>query len=97
MTSRQPFQHAIQNSSIRRDITLAVHDGIPPDQLAEEFGISLSTVHRYAAEWDGADRKVRALNADQRQQIIDGCRRGARRRYEREYGARVVEQVMGEG
>ncbi len=96
MTSREPFTHAVSSPSTRRDIAAAVRDGIPVDQLAETFGISISTVHRYAAQWEGAARKVQALTADQRQQIIDGVARGARRRYEREYTAAVVRHVLGE-
>lgn len=96
MTSPQPFTHAVANPSTRRDIALAVTDGIPPEQLAETFGISVSTVNRYAAEWEGAVRKAQALSDFERDAIRDGCRRGSRRRWERQYGARVVAQVMGE-
>lgn len=92
----QPFTHAVPNPSVRRDIALAVRDGIPPEQLAAEFSISASTVHRYAAEWEGAVRKVQSLTGFEREAIRDGCRRGSRRRWERQYGARVVAQVMGE-
>ncbi|OHU33601.1 hypothetical protein BKG79_22460 [Mycobacteroides chelonae] len=96
MTIREPFQHAVQNASVRRDIAQAVRDGIPAEQLAAEFGISLSTVHRYASGWEGAQRKVRALSDFEIVAIRDGCRRGSRRRWERQYGREVVEQVLGE-
>lgn len=96
MTIREPFQHAVQNASARRDIAQAVRDGIPAEQLAAEFGISLSTVHRYAAEWEGARRKVLTLSEFEREVIREGCRRGNRRRWVRQYGAEVVRQVMGE-
>lgn len=96
MTSREPFQHAVQNPNVRRDIAQAVRDGIPAEQLAAEFGISLSTVHRYASGWEGAQRKVQALSDFERETIREGCARGSRRRWERTYGARVVEAVVGE-
>ncbi|MGV7586346.1 helix-turn-helix domain-containing protein [Mycobacterium kansasii] len=94
--SREPFTHAVPNPSVRSDIALAVADGIPPEQLAAEFGISVSTVRAYVKEWEGARRKVQALSGFEREAIIDGCRRGSRRRWERQYGARVVAQVVGE-
>jgi hypothetical protein len=96
MTTPQPFVHAVANPSTRRDIALAVADGIPAEQLAATFDISVSTVHRYATEWEGAQRRTAALSGFERQAIIDGCRRGARKRYEREYTAAVVRHVLGE-
>lgn len=96
MTTPQPFTHAVSNPAVRRDIALAVASGTDPEQLAETFGISVSTVLRYAAEWEGAVRKVQALSDFEREAIIDGCRRGSRRRWERQYGAGVVRQVLGE-
>jgi hypothetical protein len=90
------FTHAVPNPRVRRDIALAVADGISPEQLAAEFGIGVSTVRTYAKEFEGVRRKVQALTEDDRQQIRDGVARGARRRYEREYGAEVVRQVIGE-
>jgi len=92
---RTPFTHAISNPSARRDIALAVRDGIDPWQLAAEFSISLAPVHRYANEWEGAQRKVQALTDWEREAIVDGCRRDARRRYVRKFGAEVVAQEMG--
>lgn len=97
MTEPAPFTHAVANPSVRRDIAAAVRDGIDPLQLAAEFNISVSTVHRYAAEWEGAQRKVRALTDFERDAIIDGCRDGARKRWERQYGAEVVRELLGEG
>lgn len=96
MTDREPFQHAIPNASVRKDIALAVRDGIRPEQLAAEFGISVSTVRSYAAEWQGTQRKVAALQPDEREAIIAGVARGARKRYERQHGARVVAVILGE-
>ncbi|WP_078321712.1 helix-turn-helix domain-containing protein [Mycobacteroides chelonae] len=96
MTSREPFQHAVQNASVRRDIAAAVRDGIPAEQLAEEFSISLSTVRAYVAGWEGVQRKIQCLNEFEREAIIEGCARGARRRWERTYGAEIVRQVLGE-
>ncbi len=51
MTERTLFTHAISNPAARRDIALAVQSGIPVEQLAEEFNISVATVHRYVNEW----------------------------------------------
>lgn len=96
MTAREPFTHAVQSPSVRRDIACAVRGGIPADQLAAEFNISISTVHRYAAEWEGAQRKVQALSDFEIEAIREGCRRGSRRRWVRTYGAEVVRQVLGE-
>lgn len=92
----QPFTHAVANPAVRRDIAAAVRDGIPPEQLAETFGISVSTVRAYAKEWEGAARKAQALNDFEREAIRTGVARGARRRWERQYGAEVVRQVLGE-
>lgn len=47
---RTPFQFAIDNSITRRDIALAVCDGIRPEQLTAKFGISDSTVRAYSTE-----------------------------------------------
>lgn len=96
MTTPERFTHAVANPSVRRDIAAAVRDGIDPLQLAAEFNISVSTVHRYAAEWEGAQRKVQALSDFELDAIREGSRRGARRRWERQYGAEVVRQVMDE-
>lgn len=93
---RTPFQHAVPNPSVRKDIAQAVHAGIPAEQLAEEFNISESTVRSYAAEWQGAHRKVQLLTDWEREAIIEGCARGARRRWERTYSPEVVRQVLGE-
>ncbi|WP_234798238.1 helix-turn-helix domain-containing protein [Mycobacteroides chelonae] len=92
----QPFTHAVANPQTRRDIAAAVADGIPPEQLAAEFNISVSTVLRYAAEWEGAVRKAQALTDFEREAILTGVARGARRRWERQYDAEVVRHVMGE-
>lgn len=94
--TREPFQHAVQNASVRRDIARAVRDGIPVEQLADEFNISPSTVRAYVRECEGARRKVLTLSDFERQAIIDGCARGARRRWERTYSPEVVRQVLGE-
>lgn len=96
MSTPPPFTHAVANPSIRRDIALAVASGTPVEQLAAEFNISVSTVRAYVKEWQGAQRKVAALQPDEVQAIIDGCRRGARSRWERQYGARVVAHILGE-
>ncbi|SHP29254.1 Uncharacterised protein [Mycobacteroides abscessus subsp. abscessus] len=96
MPNPERFTHAVQNPGVRRDIALAVRDGIPVEQLAAEFSISPSTVRSYAAAWEGTQRKVQALNDFDREAIIDGCARGARRRWERTYGVEVVRQVLGE-
>ncbi|WP_018600991.1 helix-turn-helix domain-containing protein [Mycobacterium sp. 155] len=96
MTTPPPFTHAVANPAVRRDIAAAVRSGIPVEQLAAEFNISVSTVRAYSREWEGAQRRVAALQPDEVTAIIDGCRRGARRRWERTYGVEVVRQVMGE-
>jgi predicted transcriptional regulator len=94
--TRPRFEHAIPNPSARRDIAHALHSGIPAEQLAEEFDISVSTVRSYAREWEGAQRRVVALQPHEVEAIRDGVRRGARARWERQYGAEVVAQVLGE-
>lgn len=94
MTER--FQHAIPNASVRRDIALAVAAGVPVEQLAAEFDISASTVRSYAAEFQGAQRVLANIDDHTRGAIIAGCRGGARKRWERQYGARVVEMILGE-
>lgn len=96
MSTKPPFQYAVPNPSVRRDIAAAVRDGIDPTQLAAEFNISVSTVRAYVKEFEGVQRRAAALTDWERQAIVDGCRRGARARYEREYTARVVAHVLGE-
>lgn len=96
MTNPARFTHAVANPSVRRDIAAAVRDGIPVEQLAAEFNISLSTVRSYAAEWEGAQRKIRNLDPWDRESIVHACRHGGRRRWERELGAEVVSQLLGE-
>ncbi|SIF24317.1 helix-turn-helix domain-containing protein [Mycobacteroides abscessus] len=96
MTTPQRFTYAVPNPQTRRGIALAVADGIDPGQLAEEFGISVSTVRAYAKQWEGTRRKVQALSDFEREAIRAGVASGSRKRWERQYGARVVEQVMGE-
>ncbi|SHX67962.1 Uncharacterised protein [Mycobacteroides abscessus subsp. abscessus] len=63
---------------------------------AAEFNISVSTVRAYAKEFEGTKRRAAALTDWERDAIRAGCRRGVRARYEREYTAAVVRQVMGE-
>ncbi|MGC5024425.1 transposase family protein [Tsukamurella sp. DT100] len=77
-------------------MALAVRDGISPEQLAAEFGISVATVHRYVNEWEGAQRRIRSLDPWEREIIIHACRRGGRRRWERELGVDVVRELLGE-
>ncbi|MDO3108638.1 helix-turn-helix domain-containing protein [Mycobacteroides abscessus] len=96
MTERTPFQFAIDNPAVRRDIALAVADGVSPEQLAEEFDISESTVRSYAAEWEGVQRRIRSLDAWERESIIHACARGGRQRWERELGAEVIRQLLDE-
>ncbi|MBE5513728.1 Uncharacterised protein [Mycobacteroides abscessus subsp. abscessus] len=96
MSTPIPFQHAVANPDTRRDIALAVASGIAPEQLAAEFNISVSTVRAYAKEFEGTKRRAAALTDWERDAIRAGCRRGVRARYEREYTAAVVRQVMGE-
>lgn len=96
MTDRAPFTHAVPNPSVRRDIALAVRDGISPEQLAAEFNISISTVRAYAWEWEGAQRRLRSVDPWERESIIHACHRGGRRRWERQYGAEVVRELLGE-
>lgn len=93
---RTPFQHAVANPSVRKDIAAAVRDGIPVEQLAEAFNISESTVRSYAAEWRGAHRKVQLLTDWEKSAIIEGCARGARRRWERTYSPEVIRELLGE-
>lgn len=94
--THEPFTHAVSNPSTRRDIAAAVRDGVPPEQLAETFGISVSTVRAYAKEWAGVQRRAAALQPDEVAAIRAGVARGARGRYEREYTARVVAHLLGE-
>ncbi|OBA98294.1 hypothetical protein A5666_22915 [Mycolicibacterium fortuitum] len=94
---RSRFTHAVPNPSTRRDIAQAVQSGIPVEQLAEEFQIALSTVRAYAAEWQGAQRIVQVLTDWERAAIVEGCARGARRRWERTYSPEIVRQVLGAG
>lgn len=96
MTDREPFTHAVANPAARRDIALAVRSGVPVEQLAAEFDISVSTVRSYAAEWEGAQRKIRQLDPWERESIIHACRRGGRRRWERELGVEAVRELLGE-
>ncbi|RIU41046.1 helix-turn-helix domain-containing protein [Mycobacteroides abscessus] len=96
MTERTPFQFAIDNPAVRRDIALAVADGVSPEQLAEEFDISESTVRSYAAEWEGAQRTIRNLDPFERESIVFACARGGRRRWERELGVEVIRQLLDE-
>lgn len=96
MTQRTPFQHAVANPATRRDIALAVQSGIPVDQLAEEFSIAESTVRAYAAEWTGVQRTIRGLDVWERESIILACRRGGRRRWERQLGVEVVRELLSE-
>ncbi len=96
MTERTPFTHAISNPGVRRDIALAVRDGISPEQLAEEFDISVATVRRYCAEFEHMQRTIRQLDPFERESIIHACRRGGRRRWERELGAEAVWELLGE-
>jgi hypothetical protein len=56
----------------------------------------VSTVRAYCKEWEGARRKVQALTDFEREAIVEGCRRGSRRRWVRQYGGEVVRQIMGE-
>ncbi len=94
--SREPFVHAVTNPAVRRDIALAVQSGISPEQLAEEFSISPSTVRAYAVEFENVERTIRRLDPWERESIVNACRRGARRRWERELGVETVRQLLGE-
>ena len=96
MPNPTTFTFAVQNPFTRRAIALAVRDGIPVEQLAAEFEISVSTVRSYAAEWEGAQRKIRALDSWERESIVNACRSGGRRRWERELGAEAVRALLGE-
>lgn len=95
MGDRDRFTHAVANPATRRDIVQAVRDGIPLEQLAAEFQISVSTVRAYAREFEGVQRKLLVLSDFEREAVIEGCRRGARRRWERTYGAEVVRELLG--
>ncbi|GAA4676548.1 helix-turn-helix domain-containing protein [Gordonia humi] len=96
MTSRTPFQHAVADPGTRRDIARAVADGTPVDQLAEEFDIAPSTVRRYAEEWADVQRTIRNLDHWERESITLACRRGGRRRWERELGVDAVRELLDE-
>lgn len=96
MTERSAFTYAVQNPSVRKDIARAVADGIPVDQLAAEFNIAPATVRRYAEEWAGVQRTIRNLDAWERESIVLACRRGGRKRWERELGADVVHELLDE-
>lgn len=96
MTRRPPFQHAY-DAALRRDIALAVRAGISVDQLAEEFDISPATVRAYCDEYENTKRAVRLLSEHEREAIRVSCAHGGRRRWERQLGAEVVRQVLGEG
>ncbi|WP_286142069.1 helix-turn-helix domain-containing protein [Mycobacterium sp. D16Q16] len=96
MSNSDRFTHAVPNPSVRRDIAAAVRDGIPVEQLAEEFDISVSTVRSYAAGWQEAQAKIRQLDLWERESIIHACARGGRKRWERELGPAVVRGLLGE-
>lgn len=96
MTQRTPFQHAVADPATRRDIAVAVQSGIPADQLAAEFNIAPSTVRSYAKEWAGVQRTIRSLDHWERESITLACRRGGRKRWERELGAEVVRELLDE-
>ncbi|CDP89231.1 MULTISPECIES: hypothetical protein [Mycolicibacterium] len=66
------------------------------EQLAEEFGISEPTVRAYAAEFANTQRIIRRLDVWERESIVLACRRGGRRRWERELGVDVVRELLGE-
>ncbi|MDO3110454.1 COG3415 family protein [Mycobacteroides abscessus] len=93
MSTRTPFQYAVSDPQTRRDIALAVESGISPEQLAAEFDISETTVRAYAAEWAGTRRRVAVLTEDDKQQILDGVKRGAKARYVRQFGRGVVDEI----
>jgi hypothetical protein len=94
--SRPPFTHAIANPAARRDIAHALHSGVSAETLAAEFGISAYTVRSYSREWQDAQRRVAALQPHEVEAIRDGCRRGARARWERQFGVAVVAALLGE-
>lgn len=94
--SREPFVHAVANPAVRRDIALAVTAGIDPQQLAEEFGISESTVRSYAKEFENVQRRIRQLDVWERESIVNACKGGGRKRWERELGVETVRQLLGE-
>lgn len=96
MSNCSRFTFAVANPSTRKDIALAVQSGIPVEQLAEEFEISVSTLRAYAAEWENVRRTIRALDPFERESIIHACARGGRRRWERELGPEVVRQLLDE-
>lgn len=94
--SREPFTHAVTSPSVRKDIALAVRSGIPVEQLAEEFEISESTVRSYAKEFENVQRTIRRLDVWERESIVNACRRGGRKRWERELGMETVRELLGE-
>lgn len=96
MTAPQPFTHAVANPQTRRLIAEQIASGADPVEVAARHCISVTTANRYVVEFEGTKRRAAALTDWERQAIIDGCRRGARKRWERTYGAEVVRQVLGE-
>lgn len=96
MTTREPFVHAVANPAVRRDIALAVQSGISPEQLAEEFEISPATVRSYSREFENVQRRIRQLDPWERESIVLACRRGGRKRWERELGVETVRELLGE-
>lgn len=94
MTER--FQHAIPNASVRHLIAEQLTGGADPAEVAARYDISVTTAHRYRSEFEGARRKTPSLTDFEREAIVAGCRGGARKRWERQYGAEVVRQLLGE-
>lgn len=92
----EPFTHAIPNASVRRLIAEQLTGGADPAEVAAQYDISVATAQRYRSEFEGARRKALSLNDFEREAIRAGVARGARKRYEREYTAAVVRQVLGE-
>jgi hypothetical protein len=73
--------HAVLGGELRRGCAAGSTLGSwPPSSTSVS-----APPHRYAAEWERAGPTGQRLSDFQRKEIIDGCRRGARRRYVRQY------------
>ncbi|MFV8137413.1 helix-turn-helix domain-containing protein [Mycolicibacterium senegalense] len=94
--THEPFTHAVANPQTRGLIAEQIASGVDPVEVAARYGISATTARRYAVEFEGARRRVAALQPDEVAAIRDGVARGSRRRWERQHGAEVVRQVLGE-
>lgn len=78
--------------AVRRDVAAAVRDGIPWS-ISPRSSTSASAP---CARTPRTQRTIRQLDPHERESVIHACRRGGRRRWERELGADAVRELLGE-